>query len=81
MAIRDGVSASIDAIPLTYNHKFFRLKIAIVPGEGGNVEDLLAADPHLSVSGFYTKAIYDFRSSFIPIIRKKMLLSRPEYGR
>ena len=61
VAIRDGVSASIDAIPLTYNHKFFRLKIAIVPGEGGNVEDLLAADPHLSVSGFYTKAIYDFQ--------------------
>ena len=64
VAIRDGVSASIDAIPLTYNHKFFRLKIAIVPGEGGNVEDLLAADPHLSVSGFYTKAIYDFQKQF-----------------
>ena len=75
VAIRDGVSASIDAIPLTYNHKFFRLKIAIVPGEGGNVEDLLAADPHLSVSGFYTKAIYDFqKQSYSDYSEEKVII-------
>lgn len=46
---------------MTYNHKFFRLKIALVSGEGEDVESMLTANPKLSVSGFYTKSIYDFQ--------------------
>ena len=58
---KEDVLASKEAIALTYNHQFFRLKVALVPGEGENVEDMLSAKPTLSVNGFYTKAIYDFQ--------------------
>lgn len=61
IASKEDVLASKEAIALTYNHQFFRLKVALVPGEGENVEDMLSAKPMLSVNGFYTKAIYDFQ--------------------
>lgn len=61
VASKEDVLASKEAVPLTYNHQFFRLKITLVPGEGENVEDMLSVNPTLSVSGFYTKAIYDFQ--------------------
>ncbi len=61
IASKEDVLASKEAIALTYNHQFFRLKVALVPGEGENVEDMLSAKPTLSVNGFYTKAIYDFQ--------------------
>ena len=46
---------------MTYNHQFFRMKIVLVPGEGENIEEILSVKPTLSVSGFYTKTIYDFQ--------------------
>ena len=61
IASKEDVLASKEAIALTYNYQFFRLKVALVPGEGENVEDMLSAKPTLSVNGFYTKAIYDFQ--------------------
>ena len=61
VATKENVSASKEAIPLTYNHKFFRLKVVLAPGEGEVVENMLAANPELSISGFYTNAIYDFQ--------------------
>ncbi len=61
VAFKDNVSASKEAVALTYNHQFFRLKIALVPGEGETVETILSANPTLSVNGFYTKAVYDFQ--------------------
>lgn len=61
IASEEDVLASKEAIALTYNHQFFRLKIALVPGEGESVEDILSANPTLSVNGFYTKTIYDFQ--------------------
>ena len=61
IASKEDVLASKEAIALIYNHQFFRLKVALVPGEGENVEDMLSAKPTLSVNGFYTKAIYDFQ--------------------
>ena len=61
VATKEDVLASQEAVSLTYNHKFFRLKIALVPGEGEDVESMLTVNPKLSVSGFYTKSIYDFQ--------------------
>lgn len=61
VASKQDVLASKEAIPLLYKHKFFRLKIALVPGEGETVEKMLAANATISVNGFYTKTIYDFR--------------------
>lgn len=61
IASRENVSASQEAVALTYDHKFFRLRIALVPSEGESVENILTVDPQVSVCGFYTKAIYDFQ--------------------
>ena len=61
VASKEDVLASKEAVALTYNHQFFRLKVVLVPGEGENVEDMLSVNPTLSVSGFYTKAISDFQ--------------------
>lgn len=61
VASRENVLASKEAVALTYNHRFFRMKIALTPGEGENIENMLAASPQLSVNGFYTKTIYDFQ--------------------
>ena len=54
-------SAPKGAIALHYDHKFFKLKIALVGKEGEELQGILDADPKLSVCGFYTKAIYDFQ--------------------
>lgn len=61
IATKDNVQPSKEAISLTYKHKFFKLKIALEMSEGESVETILAADPKISVSGFYTKTIYDFQ--------------------
>lgn len=61
IAVKENVIASKTAVPLMYNHKFFRLKITLIPGEGEDVESLLTSNPTLAVNGFYSKAIYDFQ--------------------
>ena len=61
VAFRENVLPSKEAVALTYNHQFFRLKIALIPGEGENLEDMLSVKPTLSVSGFYTEVSYDFQ--------------------
>ena len=61
IASKEEVLASKEAVTLTYNHQFFRLKIVLIPGEGENLEDMLSVNPTLSVSGFYTKTSYDFQ--------------------
>lgn len=54
-------SAPKEAITLHYDHKFFKLKIALVGKEGEELQEILDTDPKLSVCGFYSKAIYDFQ--------------------
>lgn len=61
IASKEDITASKEAVALTYNHQFFRMKIVLVPGEGENIEEILSVKPTLSVSGFYTKTIYDFQ--------------------
>ncbi|MEY8684794.1 fimbrillin family protein [Bacteroides sp. AN502(2024)] len=61
VASKEDVLASKEAVALTYNHQFFRLKIVLTPGEEENLEDMLSVKPTLSVSGFYTKTNYDFQ--------------------
>ncbi|MDD3037502.1 fimbrillin family protein [Bacteroides sp.] len=56
------LQASTAPVALFYNHKFFRLNIVIVPGEGITLEELRDADPQLTVEGFFTKAVYDFQN-------------------
>ena len=61
IASKEDITASKEAVALTYNHQFFRMKIVLVPGEGENIEEILSVKPTLSVSGFYTKTVYDFQ--------------------
>ena len=42
VASKKEVLASKDAVALTYNHQFFRMKIVLVPGEGENIEEILS---------------------------------------
>lgn len=53
--------ATKETLSLSYNHKLFRLNIAIVPGEGESLEDLYSANPQISVNGFYADAMYNFQ--------------------
>ena len=52
LASKEDVLASKEAVALTYNHQFFRLKITLVPGEGESVENMSSAKPILAVNGF-----------------------------
>lgn len=61
IASLNSVAASKEPVGLTYNHKFFRLKVSIAPGEGESTDELLRSNPKLSARGFYRKAIYDFQ--------------------
>lgn len=54
------VRASKDPVKLTYKHRFFRLKIVLIPGEGEDIQQMFDLDPKLEVCGFFTKAFYDF---------------------
>lgn len=61
IASKENLAATNEPVSLTYKHKFFKLKIALKPDEGEDIEKLLAADPQLSVSGFFSKTSYDFQ--------------------
>lgn len=63
VASATGIEASKTDIKLTFNHKFTKLKIVISMGEGEDAEALLAGNPVVSISGFYTKAAYDFQDN------------------
>lgn len=60
VALLKDVRASKDPVKLTYKHRFFRLKIVLIPGKGEDAEQMLGLDPKLEVCGFFTKAFYDF---------------------
>ena len=81
VASRNLQSAPKGAIALHYDHKFFKLKIALVGKEGEELQGILDADPKLSVCGFYTKAIYDFQKKLIPLFLMRKALLLPENGR
>lgn len=61
IASQSLLSAPKEAIPLNYDHKFFKLKISLVRKEGEDLQEILNADPKLSVCGFYNRAVYDFQ--------------------
>ena len=50
-----------DRWAVSYTHLDVYKRQALVSGEGEDVESMLTANPKLSVSGFYTKSIYDFQ--------------------
>ena len=81
IASKEEVLASKEAVALTYNHQFFRLKIVLIPGEGENLEDMLSINPMLSVSGFILKRVMIFRKRLSLVIPKRKILFLQENGR
>ena len=80
LASKEDVLASKEAVALTYNHQFFRLKITLVPGEGESVENMSSAKPILAVNGFYTKATYDFqKNAFSAYSEEKTIIPAGEW--
>ena len=72
VASKKEVLASKDAVALTYNHQFFRMKIVLVPGEGENIEEILSVKPTLS---FILRPFMIFRRKHsLPILKRKILL-------
>lgn len=54
------VKSSPDPVELTFQHKFCKIELMLVPSEDEDIDDLLEADPRIIASGFYTTATYDF---------------------
>ncbi len=58
LAKRNSVESSMEAVDLNFAHKFSKLKIVLVPGEGEDLEEILANDPQVVLTGTYTQADY-----------------------
>ena len=58
LAKRNSVESSMEAVELNFAHKFSKLKIVLVPGEGEDLEEILADDPQVVLTGTYTQADY-----------------------
>lgn len=65
LAKKQGVISSEETVELNFEHKFAKLQIALVPGEGEAVEDLLADNPEVIVSGVCTQADYNLTDGSI----------------
>lgn len=62
VARKMNVKSSTDDVALEFGHKLAKLKLTLTPGEGENLDDMLAADPKLVAAGFYTRAEYDLET-------------------
>lgn len=60
VATKTKVSASTNSVTLTFKHKMAKLKVELVPENPDDMDALLASNPLLKASGFYTQASYDF---------------------
>ena len=80
IASKDNVLASKEAVPLTYKHKFFKLKIVLALDKEEDITTLLNANPELSIDGFYTKAFYDYQeNTFLKFSDEKSIIPAGEW--
>lgn len=61
IATQNLLTAPKELITLSYDHKFFKLKIEMLLDKDVDTQSILDADPELSVYGLYTKANYNFQ--------------------
>ena len=57
-----GITSDEDCVELKFKHKLANIKLTLTPGEGENIDDMLAANPRIVATGFYTQAEYDFQT-------------------
>lgn len=60
VAKKEGVAKSNNSVELTYQHQLAKIKVKLVPQGTENVDDMLAADPFITLVGFNTQAVYNF---------------------
>lgn len=58
-AITEKVSNSNNNVSLEFHHRLTKFKITLLPGEDEDIDEMLAANPRIIASNFYTKANYD----------------------
>lgn len=63
VATASNIKSSTKAIELEYQHKFIKLQLVLTPEEGEDSKDMLKANPQVTVTGFKTKASYDFETN------------------
>ena len=59
-AVTEKVSNSNSSVSLEFHHRLTKLKISLLPGENEDIDEMLAANPRIIASNFYTQANYDF---------------------
>ena len=59
-AVTEKVSNSNSSVSLEFRHRLTKLKISLLPGENEDIDEMLAANPRIIASNFYTQANYDF---------------------
>lgn len=81
VASKKGVTASQTAIDLNYKHKFSKLMVSIIPTAGEDINTICDANPKITVSGYYTKANYDFETdNFSAFTGQENITPRGEWG-
>lgn len=63
VAEKSSITPSIEAVPLIFKHKMAKISIKLIPGIGyDSVEELLNANPVVSIKGAATQATYDMNA-------------------
>lgn len=63
IATEKNVASSEEAVLLKYKHMFTKIKIAIIPNSGEDIEKMHNANPRIIATGFHTKAEYDTKTN------------------
>lgn len=61
IARKTKVKSTPKAVELAYQHKLTKIKIALIPGKGEKVGDMLKANPRIIATGFKTQANYNLK--------------------
>lgn len=62
VARKNNVKSSTSTVSLEFGHKLAKLKIALIPGEGEDLDEILEADPKIVAAGFCTQTEYDLEA-------------------
>lgn len=71
VAKKQDVCGSNEPVKLTFKHQLVKLKLVLVPGKDENLDDILAANPRIVVTGLYTQAQYDLELDAITELAKQ----------
>jgi uncharacterized protein (TIGR02145 family) len=65
LAKKEHVQSSDKAVELSFEHQLAKLKIVLVPSPDEDVQKILAANPHVILTGIFTKGTYNLQNGTI----------------